>query len=165
MSDNYYVFIIDTDSYSGNFERSMCAYLTGITDEYDRHEEYVDAYKQEMNVEEPYEHNEHILFMLGEHGETPCTSWSTPGWFHDGHGTHWHQDDKDLDQECIDAGNKYPSYQSVGIFMDRKPADEEIKILKERANKFQLLDNCDETIKVLGFRLIQRITTEVELPI
>ena len=148
MSDDYYVFIIDTDSYSGNFERAMCGYLTGIQNEStSRTDKYVEAYKKEMNIAEPYEHNEHIIFMPGGYGESPVEAFPTPGVFREHN------------------GDKYPAYQSVGIFMDRKPTDEEIKILKERANKFQLLDDSDETIKVLGFRLIQRITTEVEIVI
>ncbi len=159
MSDDYYVFIIDTDSYSGNFERAMCGYLTGIQNEStSRTDKYVDLFMQEMNVEEPYEYNEHILFMSGDFGESPVEIFSTPGFFNDGHGGHY----KDGTEY---SGNKYPAYQSVGIFMDRKPTDEEIKILKERANKFQLLNDYHETIKVLGFRLIQRITTEVEIVI
>lgn len=162
IPENYYVFIIDTDSYSGNFERPMCAYLTGVTSECDRHEEYVELYKQEMGIEEVYEHNEHILFIPGEFGETPVSIYPTPGWFNDGHGNHY-KDDENKEY----SGNKYPLYQSVGIFMDRKPTDEEIKVLKKRANKFQLLKdyNKDKTPKILGFRLIQMKTTEVEIPI
>ena len=29
MQNEKYLFVIDTDSYSGNFEREMCAYCTG----------------------------------------------------------------------------------------------------------------------------------------
>ncbi len=157
--NDYYVFIIDTDSYSGNFERAMCGYLTGIQNEStSRTDKYVEAYKEEMGIVETYEHNEHILFMPGEFGESPVEPFPTPGFFNDGHGTHY-PENTEYD------GDKYPAYQSVGIFMDRKPTNEEIEILKERANKFKLLedDRSDETPKVLGFRLIQRITTEVEI--
>jgi hypothetical protein len=27
--ENLWLFIVDTDSYAGNFERCMCAYMTG----------------------------------------------------------------------------------------------------------------------------------------
>jgi hypothetical protein len=140
IPEDYYVFIIDTDSYSGNFEREMCAYLTGMVDNSDVGREYTELYEQETG-KDPYEVNEHILFMPGEYGERPCTIMPTPG--------------------------KWPDYQSVGIFMSRKPTEEEIKILKERANKFQLLEDYkkNETPKILGFRLIQMKTTEVEIPI
>lgn len=149
MSDDYYVFIIDTDSYAGNFERAMCGYLTGIQNEStSRTDKYVEAYKEEMGIaEDDYDHNEYILSMPGDFGDSPVEAFPTPGVF------------KEHD------GDKYPAYQSVGIFMGRKPTDEEIKILKERANKFKILGDyrSDETPKVLGFRLIQRITTEVEI--
>lgn len=29
MSTDYYLFVIDTNAYAGNFERDMCAYMTG----------------------------------------------------------------------------------------------------------------------------------------
>lgn len=37
-----FVFAIDTNEYSGNFEREMCAYLTGCVGECEVGEEYVD---------------------------------------------------------------------------------------------------------------------------
>ena len=38
--NNYYGFIVDTDSYAGNFEREMCAYMTGHIGECSVGEEY-----------------------------------------------------------------------------------------------------------------------------
>lgn len=29
MTTDYFLFVIDTDAYAGNFEREMCAYMTG----------------------------------------------------------------------------------------------------------------------------------------
>jgi len=56
-------------------------------------------------------------------------------------------------------------FNGIGIFMDRKPTDEEINILKERAKKFRLLASSKEILPIKGFRLIHRKAVENEIPI
>lgn len=43
-----YIFVIDTDSYAGNFERQMCAYLTGDIGESEVGKEEREAYLEEV---------------------------------------------------------------------------------------------------------------------
>jgi len=47
-TDNYYGFVIDTDTYAGNFEREMCAYMTGMIGDCGVGDEYVDFEIQDM---------------------------------------------------------------------------------------------------------------------
>ena len=42
-----YLFIVDTDQYAGNFEREMCAYMTGAVGECGVGEEYAKMFNEE----------------------------------------------------------------------------------------------------------------------
>jgi len=42
-----YKFIIDTDQYAGNFEREMCAYLTGTVGECGVGDEFAELFSKE----------------------------------------------------------------------------------------------------------------------
>lgn len=46
-----YCFVVDTDSYAGNFERDMCAYMTGCIGECEVGEEYKNLYFTEYKKE------------------------------------------------------------------------------------------------------------------
>lgn len=81
--------IIDTDSYSGNFERAMTAYITGqetIGGEdfvYDFREHY-GVHNKEYGVtwEDDYRNPLAGVFIEwpGEHGDELGHIWPTPGW-------------------------------------------------------------------------------------
>ena len=110
MSD-LYIFIIDTDAYAGNFLNDLCAYITGKYPENSEYlEDLADQYRKDMKINyELDDYNEHIIYEYGEYGETCCDIYPTPG---------------------------HPSMNSVGIFMDRKPTQEEIDVMMDRAVKF-----------------------------
>lgn len=61
--DHYFIFAIQTEEYSGNFERELCAYLTGDIGECGVGEEYAKRHEEEFS-------NEHYdtLQMPDEHG-------------------------------------------------------------------------------------------------
>ncbi len=50
IKETTYVFEIETDKYAGNFEREMCAYVTGIVGECEVGKKYVDE-----NIEDKFE--------------------------------------------------------------------------------------------------------------
>ncbi len=72
-------FVIDTDKYAGNFEREMCAYLTGRTGE--------------CGVGKPDEDKDYSIFgydvidVADDNGcERPVTIYPTPGFYNNGMG-------------------------------------------------------------------------------
>lgn len=87
-----YGFIIDTDSYSGNFEREMCAYITGQIGDCCVGDEYVEEFMEQFP-------DEYALFkniIDFEAGSRPCEISPTPGRFNDGMGENF-DDDADMD--------------------------------------------------------------------
>ncbi len=154
-----FVFVIDTEQYSGNFEREMCGYLTGQIDR-----DYPDSHgSKEAKIaqgelsEEVLEYfDQYIPHCLEEPDDlpihTPQLIYPTPGWYNTGGGTHIKGDPP--------AGKKgYPAYQSVGIFFDERPPVHIVEILKERAQKFndywpsQGVLGCK--VGVTGFRILE----------
>lgn len=85
-----WVFVVDTDKYSGNFEREMGSYLTGKVRKYFPSvcKVLAELYKQETGDIKATRFSE----ILGkhepdsEHGSTFTKMWDTPGWFSDGVG-------------------------------------------------------------------------------
>lgn len=85
-----YMVLIDTDKYAGNFERPMCAFITGIIGECGVGDEEQSVALEELDpeIKEWFENN--IALIDDEHGcARPVTIEVTPGWFNDGHGTNW----------------------------------------------------------------------------
>lgn len=211
-----YKFIIDTDQYSGNFEREMTAYLTGCVGECGVGDEYVDLFKKE-NVNNITFDN--VMFIQDRGCARPCSIEITPGWFNDGIGNVYREncfDEKQVlkkysdsvrsyesvyikqkenyrerlqkgekvsnwtveacnreisnhnkkiqDAENLKSIKKYKAYNSVVIFFEIKPTDEQINFMKQQANKFtQVLSSVSSwkntgKIEVENFRLFKQTT-------
>jgi hypothetical protein len=85
-SPDHYLFVIDTDTYAGNFERQMCAYVTGQIGECGVGEENAELAKQEI-PDEVARLEELIESVPDEHGcHRPVSIFPTPGWFSPGMG-------------------------------------------------------------------------------
>jgi hypothetical protein len=83
-----HVVVIDTDQYAGNFEREMCAFLTGQTGECGVGKEIANKARQDIK-HLPWWIS-HIAQAPDEHGTLrPTTIWPTPGWFNNGMGKHY----------------------------------------------------------------------------
>ena len=83
-----YVVVIDTENYAGNFERDMCAYITGQFGECEVGSNIAELEKEFIKNYEWFE--EHIVQKPDEHGcHRPCSIWETPGWFNNGSGGHF----------------------------------------------------------------------------
>lgn len=152
MKEKNYGFIIDTNVYSGNFEREMCAYITGIAD--NRGDEYVDQNKDPIDFED----------LIGSGPDTDgelclVTIYPTPGYWNDGNGNEYKDGEGPMPKN-----RKYPSYQSVLIYLSEHPDEEIISYMKEKAYEFaKIYDPCygeKENIQILGFRLWESITEE-----
>ena len=83
---DYYLFVIDTDTYAGNFEREMCAYVIGQVGECEVGKDNSELAKQEIpDVVARLE--ELIESVPDEHGcHRPVSIFPTPGWFNHGMG-------------------------------------------------------------------------------
>lgn len=94
---NKYHFIIDTDRYSGNFERRLCAFVTGQLGECRLGEPEAKEFKEKFPVE-AVEFEKIIEFYVDENYKTlrPCKMESTLGFFNSGLGKHY-PEDYDLD--------------------------------------------------------------------
>ena len=174
-----YVFIIDTDHYAGNFERQMCAYLTGRVGECGVGYECQEMFEQECQTS----FHDDVTDQADEHGvRRPCTMYPTVGWFNDGMGGQYKDDvdpaevAKKYKKACKDAnhaddiwqGQKYPAYLSVAILFENKPSKEQIDVMKERAIKFTTLKFKYEDytkIKILGYRLLKVEIQTTSIPL
>ena len=141
--------IIDTDKYSGNFEREMCSYITGAFDETMVGSELADTFKTEAiseQIKNSVLYTRHKEFDF----DTPACIMTTPNRVNNGLGVN-------MDASSIEAQqlpHTYDAYESVGISFKENPM-QYIEILKERAFSF----GKDFDIKIVGFRLIETETT------
>jgi hypothetical protein len=136
-----YIFIVDTDLYAGNFEREMCAFLTGQTGDCSVGEEIAIEFENKFPIE--FTEFENII-----------------GHFVDEHGVFR---PVELEETPPIKGN-YPQCNSVSIAFSEKPASELLKFMIDRANEFVKQDFQfikANSIKIKGFRL-KTVTQKVE---
>jgi hypothetical protein len=136
-----YIFIIDTNEYAGNFERELCAYITGHVGECGVGSEMAHIFTEEEG--ESFDiFGESVLSISSEHGcARPTSIWE----------------------------NKNGKYDSVAIFFCKKPTKKQIDLMKKRTQKF--IDEIKNPYtrkpnfsKILGFRLLteEKITNTIE---
>jgi len=163
--DSRYAIIIDTDQYSGNFEREMCAYCTGQVGDCGVGEEEQALFDEKYGDEFRDNIYELIEQRSDDHGcFRPCSIEPTPGYCNNGMGKNCKEEDAEGDD------GRYPAYQSVGIYFYDKPSQEIIDMIKERAAEFVTMKSKHypykkRTMKILGFRLITELTTSTETEI
>lgn len=147
-----YLFVIDTNQYAGNFEREMCAFLTGCVGECEVGDEMAERYRKDMGKAGHYLFS-NVASVPDDRGcSRPVTIWSNPRYANDGHGGHY-----------------FPAYLSVGIWFETKPSAKQIELLKNRSALFPkvYLDankryGEQEEIKVESFRLVEFNKTSKE---
>ncbi len=85
---NVFAFVIDTTEYAGNFERPMCAYLTGQIAECGVGREIADEVKNDIAHLSWWQEN--TAYLTDERGtQRPTSIFSTPNWFNNGFGRHF----------------------------------------------------------------------------
>ncbi len=149
-----WIFLIKTDSYAGNFERDMCAYITGMVGECGVGAEEAQLFYQEMGLVE------HLL----DEGEY---DW-------DGIDVKYNAEDFEnpfalaVESRADEHGCRRPTslwpaeINWVAIFFEQKPTDEMIEIMRSRAAKF-CREYCPtrehkwdrHKIKILGYELLR----------
>ena len=134
------VFAIDTTDYSGNFEREMCAFVTGQVGECGVGDQFIDEALDEIceKSNDAYNWlNDHTVQEADDADSPcyrPCSIWPTPGRVNNGSGGHFNE--ADIKPEECWAGTHWPAYESVAIFFDGVPPKEVIDIMIERAKWF-----------------------------
>lgn len=153
-----WIFVIDTNQYAGNFERQLCAYLTGCVGECEVGAEY--GATLPLPLKEAF--SEIVDYVSDEHGcARPATVWTTPGLYNDGLGN----------IEKGDGTNKFPAFCSVGIYFYKKPNAAMLNLMMTRALQFdearKELDKWQSKtpITITNFRLIEETTTQEEIPL
>lgn len=119
-----YYFIIDTDSYSGNFERQLCAYITGQVGECGVGQDIATFIAREPGVRDigmfiRHEPDDHGVYRPAKIYQTLRV--------HDNNG-----------------------YQSVAIGLLSRPSQSILKKMCKRAKEFQAVCNNEEWIEKSG---------------
>lgn len=87
-----YGFIIDTNEYSGNFERELCAFVTGHIGECGVGDEEAEEFLDGGNTKLPY-----VMDVADEHGcSRPCEIYPTEGIWNNGMGFHYKESEEEL---------------------------------------------------------------------
>ena len=142
-------FVIDTNEYSGNFERELCAYITGHVGECEVGEEYADMYLSEFGtalVGVQYKSDEYNCLR-------PVEIYPTPNKWNNGVGEHF---ENGQEGEALKHYKKYYKrdklnsilhYEKIkdkaSIFMTIEEIDKEINKLKESIRKLENLTTTD----------------------
>jgi hypothetical protein len=120
-----YMFVVDTDIYSGNFEREMCAYMTGMVGQCEVGEELAEVAKEELGPEKVEFFESEVCQMYDENGVSrPVTIWPTPGYFNDGRGNHW-PDGADMDEVRVKYVEKAKEFLLPIIERNKKWIEED----------------------------------------
>ena len=102
--DDSWAFVIDTDSYAGNFERQICAFITGTLGECGVGDDMLKHFNQWLNQskykDNPFE--EIIMQVIDEHGcRRPVCIAPNPNWSNHGMGESFRLDDPDFEKKSL----------------------------------------------------------------
>lgn len=145
------IVVIDTDSYSGNFEREMCAFMTGRFGECGVGQGIADESLEDLKHAFWFE--EHVTDETDDRGcARPASIWPSPGRFNDGYGSHF-DDTAEVRAQLNpqQAKANFPAYESVAIFVDVLPPADVLAEMVERAKQYCL----QKGIGYKGYRLFE----------
>lgn len=143
--NTYYTCRIDTTEYSGNFERQMVAFITGLVGECQVGEEDAEIADKQLSPYAAEWFLENVVFLPDEHGcYRPAAIAPTPGWSNDGMGKH------------TKGEGLYPAYQSVLVRFDTEPPKLIQELIRERAKLYLFKDLID----VVFERVTEQTTRE-----
>ena len=154
-----YVLVIDTDRYSGNFERPMAAYCTGQCLKGDHGSEEAALFRKEAPPEMRVAFDRMVRRRPDSNGHMrPVAIWPTPGRVNDGRGNHF-------DAEGF-QGTPHPAYESVAVFLSERPSSEVLAFVSDRARAYASVHRSpwpEPPIVVKGVRLLVEETTYREV--
>lgn len=153
-----YILVIDTNAYSGNFERQMTAFCTGQVGDCEVGYREALRFVAEVPEDTRVEMARIVDRRPDEHGcKRPTSVWPTPGRVNNGRGM------------CFDAadyeGKAYPAYESVAIFFNQIPPTELLDLIVLRAEKFARTyeDLGTKEISPLAIKGVRLLAEEVSL--
>lgn len=143
-SKSKWTIVVETNRYAGNFERMLCAYVTGRCGENARHlaPPYLEMFKKEMGVAEDAEEEDWPFADLVEERVVDLN-------------------DNPFQNFCEICGK---DRMSVRIFLERQPTKEEWDTLVARAHAFPAVSNKakflpQKRLKIAKVRLVKTTTT------
>lgn len=158
-----FVLVIDTEEYSGNFERELTAYATGQIGDCGVGVEEADIANEQLQEAFKEEIEQIIGSFLDEHGvRRPCEIWPTPGWFNNGAGGHFREGDLGAAEEhkkhyyASELAKLPGQLKSWG--WQKEASDAEIAYVKERASR--LVCECPAYLSV-GIAFETKPSTEL----
>lgn len=124
----HWIFIIDTEQYSGNFERELTAYLTGRIGECGVGAQYSDIFKKETkNKRSTPDFDELLLSVSDDTGcSRPCALQTTPDWFNNGYGGNFR------------VGNNEPALEAYKKFATERHNEQLAKLRQYQLNPGRL---------------------------
>jgi len=153
------VIVVDTEEYSGNFERQMVAYITGLLGECGMGEKLAALAKKELPLPVLEWFEEHVVMTSDEHGvHRPASISPTPGWYNDGRGNHYRDTKKGRN---LYKNKKHPAYQSVEFVVYEWPPDHIVQFILDRTKYYcehaPEVDNLvREPLTLTGVRFVRR---------
>lgn len=134
---DYYIFVVDTNMYSGDFDRQMGAYITGLEGDYSQTDQIAAMVEKENpGLSESFDGI--VERVLNEYGEHPY----------------------DIFQDRSGINN------SIAIYFSAMPSPQLIDLMMQRAQSFaeRRLNRKDfePNIEIKGYRLLEHHTYLVE---
>jgi len=131
------LFVVDTDHHAGNFERELCAYVTGQVGDYEPNtmvSDEFDKFCDELPGQDPFRDLVKLTKMsTGTH--EPCMIWPTPGFVSDGSGRVYPTEEAPAFEQCY-QDRHWPVYQSVAIFLEEMPPRKLVDLMVKRSKAF-----------------------------
>lgn len=131
-----YIVLVDTNMYSGNFEREMTAYCTGTIGECEVGDRQARLFQEEVAEELQAEFEDALAHPADERGcRRPCSIWRSEG---------------------------KSSYEEVAMFFDCKPTQSMLDLIKQRAVEFSKEGGYNGKMIIHSVKLIKRKRTTVD---
>lgn len=155
MSSEQLIFVIHTRQYSGNFERQLCAYITGQVGECGVGNKEATLFTEDVGEDMSEAFEEIIGSNADDNGcYRPAEIYPTPGRWNNGVGQHFNV--------IADTPEKrWPAYESVAIYFNDMPTSEMIELMKERTYEYAKSND----LTVIGFEMIREVTSKTSTSI
>lgn len=147
INTDCWLLVIDTDSYSGNFERELTAYLTGQVGECGVGDKMAEIFVEDAKTNKPPVNFDNEVFSEPDDKgcARPCIIFPTPGWYNDGMGGHYRAGDEEnalktyqkTENAEIDREKaRYEGYlKNMPAGWTEKDVRRELKALEKRRNE------------------------------
>lgn len=149
-----YKIIVDTDKYAGNFERELCAYVTGIY-ERDTGVGQEISEEEEENIEHFQWWEDNVSYFYNEHGSQTCVEIEpTPGYFNNGTGGVYKDEPENYEKAKTERNQSTQKYYQAQI--DRYEA-----ILKNPNLSSKEINDAKKQIKIYEREIVEKNAQEL----